>query len=405
MTPANDNDLHEAIRRALSGHQPAAQPGDWERLRLRLRRRRRWRVAVIVGLLLLLGGVGVWIRGSKFEVETDSFVKTPVAERPGAPAVPASTPSRGTVAVRQNTLKRTGFFQGKKAISKTSLPHFTQRWEARPGKVEKQPWQPLAAWLPLPPIGSVPGILEREIIEQVLTGKFGADSTSFRALERNKSRWRNVVLVCDATTSMYPYVTQLLDWFRKNERNTAVKGIVLYTDCDSLGRQTDEARPGKFFVSRRRDVATLLPLLLAAARNTTANADRDENAAEALLFAQQQFPEAQTLVLVADGRSGVKDRAQLPALTKPVAIVQCGAPDEVELAFQPDYWNLARQTGGSLHTLEDDLKNVDRLPDDTWVRVGKQYYRYRRGRFVLSKFTERPVKVLFFWMGRQGNKE
>lgn len=400
MTPINDNDLHEAVRRALAGYQPAVRPGDWEHLRLRLRRQRRWRVAGVLGLLLLLGGVGVWMSNSKNEVEADAYVKTPVAERPTPSSTPACTPSRETM--RQGSVpKRTGFFPTNKYGLKTSLPNAIRQREVRLEKVAKQPWQPLATGLALPPIEPVPGILEREIIDQVLSGKFGQDSTSFRALERNKSRWRNVVLVCDATTSMYPYVTQLLAWFRKNERNTAVKGIVLYTDCDSLGRQTEEATPGKFFVSRRRDVTTLLPLLLAAARNTAANRDRDENAAEALLFAQREFPEAQTFVLVADGRSGVKDRARLPALTKPVAVVQCGAPDEVELAFQPDYWNLARQTGGSLHTLEDDLKNIDRLPDDTWVRVGKQYYRYRRGRFVLSKFTERPEKVLFFWLGKR----
>ncbi len=400
MTPANDNDLHEAIRRAMKGYQPAAQPGDWERLRLRLRRRRRWRVAGVVSLLALLAGVGIWLRDGKGEFEAGPSVKIPVAKRPPFLAAPACTPGREAVRQGQTSKRSVAFFP-KKGRSETGRPNPTQPLELRLEKVAKQPWQPLAAGVSLPPVGPVPGVLEREIIDQVLSGKFGADSTSFRALERNKSRWRNVVLVCDATTSMYPYVTQLLAWFRKNEHNTAVKGIVLYTDCDSLGRQTEGIAPGKFFVSRRRDVASLLPLLLAAARNTTANADRDENVAEALLFAQHQFPEAQTLVLVADGRSGMKDRARLLALTKPVAVVQCGAPDEVELAFQLDYWNLARQTHGSLHTLEDDLKNVDRLPDDTWVRVGKQYYRYRRGRFVLSKFTERPEKVLFFWMGKR----
>ncbi|MBC7890884.1 MAG: hypothetical protein H7Y12_01610, partial [Sphingobacteriaceae bacterium] len=148
MTPANDNDLHEAVRRALAGHQPLFRSGDWERLRLRLRRRRRWRVAGVLGLLLLLGGVGVWVRGGKDEFEANPVVKTPVAERPSAPAALACTPSRE--AIRQNTPKRTGFFLTKKAISKTSLPSSTQRWEARLEKVNKQPWRPLGAGLPLP---------------------------------------------------------------------------------------------------------------------------------------------------------------------------------------------------------------------------------------------------------------
>lgn len=248
---------------------------------------------------------------------------------------------------------------------------------------------------------TLPSPVEREIIQQVLSGNFGDDSTSFRALERNKNRWKNAVLVCDATTSMYPYLTQLLTWFEKNERNTGITGLVLYTDCDSLGRQTNGTMPGKFFVSHRRDVSSVLPLLLAAARNTTANQDRDENVAEALLFAQRQFPQAQTLVLVADGRSGIKDTNRLAGLTKPIAVVQCGPPDEPALAFQPAYWQLARQTNGSLHTLEDDLRNPKAVPENTWVRVGGQYYRFRRGRFVPTDFVQRPEKVLFFWLGKR----
>ncbi len=402
MTPDPDNALHEAVRQALADYQPAAQPG-WERLRARLRRRRWSRVAGLVGLILLLIGLTVWVKEG-----TDAVQETVFSEKTSA--VPTKTP-RWISPAPTCTPGREAFVAVRRkkkikpvAVAQQARPPrlFAERIEKLPGK----PVQPVAMNLPLDRPVEAPKPWEQDIIQQVLSGNFGDDSTSFRALARNQSRWRNAVLVCDATTSMYPYVTQLLAWFRKNERNQSVKGLVLFTDCDSLGRQTDGAStpgttPGKFFVSRRRDVPTLLPLLLAAARNTTANLDRDENVAEALLFAQRQFPDAQTLVLVADGRSGIKDAARLPGLTKPVAVIQCGAPDEPELAFQPDYWQLVQQTHGSLHTLEDDLKNLDRLPENTWVRVGKQYFRFRRGRFVPSKFVQRPEKLLFFWTGRK----
>lgn len=408
MTAPSDNDLHDAVRRGLAGHQPPTRPGDWERFQARLRRRRWGRVAGLAALgLLLLGGIGFWLF-SPNEVAPKSPSRTSEAVFPKKPtrlSAPGCTPTRDVVTVfsrKKQPFRPLGNQPGSRPNQVThAVPPATPA--ARPTLARPTAKTPRALVVNLPinrPL-TLPSPVEQEIIHQVVSGNFGDDSTSFRALERNKNRWRNAVLVCDATTSMYPYLTQLLAWFRKNERNVGVKGLVFYTDCDSLGRQTDGTTPGKFFVSRQRNVSTLLPLLLAAARNTAANTDRDENVAEALLFAQQQFPDAQTLVLVADGRSGIKDAARLGSVTKPTAVVQCGPPDEPERAFQPAYWQLARQTNGSLHTLEDDLKNLDAVSENTWVRVGGQYYRFRRGRFVPTDFVQRPEKVLFFWLGRR----
>lgn len=408
MTPQSDNDLHEAVRRALADWQPAPRPGDWERFRGRSRRRRwGWVTGLAVFGLLLLGGLGLW------RLSPDEIVeKSPSRTKEGfssrkAPLLPAPgcTPTRAAAKVfsrKKQPARPLDNLSGTQPNRVTrTMPPATPAARPTLRRLTAKTVRALATNLPIDRALIPPSPVEQEIVHQVLSGNFGDDSTSFRALERNKTRWQNAVLVCDATTSMYPYLTQLLAWFRKNSRNAGVKGFVFYTDCDSLGHQTDGSTPGKFFVSRRRDVSGLLPLLLAAARNTAANSDRDENAAEALRFAQHQFPEAQTLVLIADGRSGIKDAERLVGLTKPVAVVQCGPPDEPELAFQPAYWQLARQTNGSLHTLEDDLKNLDAVPENTWVRVGGQYYRFRRGRFVPTNFVQRPEKVLFFWLGRR----
>jgi hypothetical protein len=400
--PTNpDNALHDAVRQALAGWQAAPQPGDWERLRARLRRRRWLWAAGLAGIALLLAGIW-WVSTDVPRREAPGTLpRAGRVEGPRVPPVPSAgcTPGRAAVTTHYSRLSR----KNKPIFPPGQPPVATS---AKPSTPSLQPARPLPPGL-LPVNVAVnrsltpPSVVEQEIIQQVVSGDFGEDSTSFRALQRNLTRWRNAVLVCDATTSMHPYLTQLLLVLKKNERNAGVKGIVFYTDCDSLGRPTNGTAPGRFFVSRRRDVATLLPLLLATARNTTANDDRDENVAEALLFAQHEFPDAQTLVLVADGRSGAKDRAYLAQVTKPVAVVQCGPPDEPERAFQPDYWQLAARTHGSLHTLEDDLRNLDRIPENTWVRIGKQYYRFRRGRFVPTRFVQRPEKVLFFWAGRK----
>jgi hypothetical protein len=250
-----------------------------------------------------------------------------------------------------------------------------------------------AAWAP--PL-RLPSPEEGAITRQLLTGTFGSDSTSYRVLARNLRLWPEAVIVCDLTTSMYPYSTQLFTWFRKNRKHIPVQGIVFFTDCDSLGRETvPGGPPGQMFVTYPGDVGQTLPVMLAAARNTVANAQSAENDVEALLFAQQQFPAARHLVLLADNRSPVKDMARLGGVNRPVHVVLCGAPGDSTMALWPDYYALARRTGGSLHTLEDDFAPGAIRPG-TWVRVGSRYYRYqaRRDRFKATRFRHRPRRVL-----------
>ena len=237
---------------------------------------------------------------------------------------------------------------------------------------------------------------EQALEETLLSGQFGPDSTVFTVLSRNLRRWPNAVIVCDLTTSMDPYAAQIYAWFRRNAKNPQVWGVVFFTDCDSLGNETHpNGLPGAFFATRERNPRAALPMLLAAARNTANNRDADENVVEALRYAQCTFPESRHLILLADNGSGVKDMVLLTGVKKPVHVIACGNPLNNADAFQPDHYQIAQQTGGSIHTLEDDFLPTS-VPKNAIVRVGEHFYRYstRRGRFVKTKFSRKPVVVL-----------
>jgi ribonuclease HI len=177
--------------------------------------------------------------------------------------------------------------------------------------------------------------------------------------------------------------------------------MVFFTDCDSLGQETKpNGLKGKMFVTRERDTDKVLPLLLEAARNTLNNKEEAENAVEALIEAQLRFPEAKQLVLIADNSSGVKDLHRLPEVKKPVRVVICGATLDSKQAFQSDFYEIARQTNGSLHTIEDDFKPTS-VTHRSWIKIGLHYYWYnaRRGKFIPSRFRERPARILgLFWL-------
>jgi hypothetical protein len=214
--------------------------------------------------------------------------------------------------------------------------------------------------------------------------------TSYDALDRNIEKWKNIVLVCDITSSMFPYTTQVFDWMTENNENTTIKGIVFFTDCDSLGRQSRGRLPGKMYSVRSRDELVLWDTMFAAIRNTENNKDKPENNIEALLFAQKQYPDADEFVLIADNSSQVKDMRSLSKIKKKVHIILCGETYEKNYAFQSDYIEIAKKTKGSIHTLEDDIEDVSKVKEMSIVRVGNIYFRFHKGKFYTTKFLTRP---------------
>lgn len=215
--------------------------------------------------------------------------------------------------------------------------------------------------------------------------------TSYDALDRNIDRWKNIVIVCDITSSMFPYTTQVFDWMNENTENTTIKGIVFFTDCDSLGRQTRGRLPGKMYSVRKRDELLLWDTMFAAIRNTENNKDKPENNIEALLYAQKNYPDADEFVLIADNSSAVKDMRSLSKIKKKVHVILCGETYEKNYAFQSDYVEIAKKTKGSIHTLEDDIENVSKIKEMSVVRVGNIYFRFHKGKFYTTKFLTRPT--------------
>ncbi len=214
--------------------------------------------------------------------------------------------------------------------------------------------------------------------------------TSYDALDRNIDKWKNVVIVCDITSTMFPYTTQVFDWMNENTENKSIKGIVFFTDCDSLGRQTRGRLPGKMFTVRTKDELVLWDTMFAAINNTENNKDKPENNIEAILYAQKNFPDADEIVMIADNSSEVKDMKLLSKVKKKVHIILCGETYRKNLAFQDDYVQIAKKTQGTIHTLEDDIENIAKVKDMSVVRVGNIYFRFHKGKFYTTKFLSRP---------------
>lgn len=159
--------------------------------------------------------------------------------------------------------------------------------------------------------------------------------------------------------------------------------FVFFNDGDH--KQAGEkiiGQTGGFYQVPGNDLATVIDTMIQAQKGGTGG-DAQENDIEALLYSQALCPSCQTLLLIADAKSYVRDIQLVPELARRCAknkqklrIILCGA----EKGLLEDYWYLAQMTGASVHTLDRDIEDANQLPEGETIRMhGQSYQVYKNG--------------------------
>ena len=198
------------------------------------------------------------------------------------------------------------------------------------------------------------------------------------ALYRKRADWSNKVIVTDITGSMYSYMDQILLWhalaFVPGEQNR----YIFFNDGDDTPEELKKlGAAGGIYITEEMNMDRLLETMHKAMEGGD-GADSPENDLEALLEGVRLMGEIDELILIADNYSDVRDIELLRQLHAPVRIVLAGA----DYGVNEDYLEIAYSTGGSIHTLEEDIEQLSHLADGEVVRVGAYRYRVNRGKFI-----------------------
>lgn len=202
------------------------------------------------------------------------------------------------------------------------------------------------------------------------------DSVVKTVLDRNK--WNDMAIVCDLTGSMSPYSAQLFVWLRLNTSNDRVKQFVFFNDGD---RTPDNkkviGKTGGIYDIRSSSYEDVEELAFKTMRNGCGG-DMPENDIEALLKTTKLCPTCDNIVLIADNWANIKDIANMSQLKKPIKIILCGA----DFGINTEYLDLARATGGSVHTIEEDLTELIKLSEGQEITIQGQTFKIEKGKFV-----------------------
>ncbi len=201
-----------------------------------------------------------------------------------------------------------------------------------------------------------------------------------RPLLRNG--WNKAAYVVDVTCSMDPHIEQYLLWLTLSNNSQRTVGSAFFNDGDGKPDSLKVlGRTGGIHFSPPNFKQTVDTLLRSISHGCSGG--EDENDVEALLAAQARYPEASSLVLIADNTSPVRDMALLGEVQMPVHVLLCGAqPGRTSLPPHEDYITIAYRTGGSIHTLEEDIPMQQQGMAQNRLIISQWQYRYIKGRFV-----------------------
>ncbi len=204
-----------------------------------------------------------------------------------------------------------------------------------------------------------------------------SDSLIYKVFDRNKV-WKNMLVVMDVTGSMSPYTAQLILWLKLNTDDKRFKHFTFFNDGNLL--PTDKKEVGKTggIYHVVAEAYTAVADKAKEAMQAGSGGDIQENDLEALLAGIIACPECSDIVLIADNYSPCRDLSLLKELKKPVKVIICGAHSFVNV----EYLQLARATGGSVHTIESDILNMMKLKDGQTIEIDGNTYKIEKDKFV-----------------------
>jgi len=211
-------------------------------------------------------------------------------------------------------------------------------------------------------------------------------------LQRNKARWKGKVVVTDITQSMNPYLEEVLIWHVLHLRQGEHCKYLFFNDGNrKMASAKKIGRTGGIYPCEGvyEDLPKVIQTMQHAIHNGLGGGEPPENDLEAVLASiDTTSKKTKEVILIADSYSLIRDMELLEAIKVPVHIILCGADEKnnfysgQEVDINEQYLTIAHRTGGSLHTLKEDLWDLSAKKEGEIVKIGEATYILRNKQFI-----------------------
>ena len=225
--------------------------------------------------------------------------------------------------------------------------------------------------------------MKRRLLSKTYLSFGVVDSTFFKVMDRHKD-WNNILFVTDVTGSMYNYSVQLMLWHKLNYLYKRATQFSFFNDGDRKSTSLKKIGSTGGIYHVKGDSYEDVEKEIYNTMNKGSGGDSHENEIEALIKAVKSCPDAEQIVLIADNWSNVRDMELLEELNVPVKIIICGSRTTI---VNLHYIEIAYKTGGSIHTIEQDITNLMELGSGKSIEIGGRRYIIKNGKFEVLNHT------------------
>jgi len=200
---------------------------------------------------------------------------------------------------------------------------------------------------------------------------------------RNKE-WKDKLIIVDVTGSMTPYIAQYLLWLKLTFNEKEKQNYVFFNDGNGFKRRVKRigSTGGMYYTGNNLGYQHIINTISKAIINGNCNYEVLENDIEAVLGGINKYPDSKNIVLIADNNAPPRDIALIKKLKVPVKVILCGTNNQ---PINKDYLDLAYQTKGSIHTIEDDFKNIFEQKEGSVFEFFGTRYKIIQGKVTLAK--------------------
>lgn len=213
------------------------------------------------------------------------------------------------------------------------------------------------------------------------------DSLVLKVFDRHPE-WKNALVVMDWTGSMYRYGSQAVLWHILNFKTSGIKNFVFFNDGDQT---PDEKKiigqTGGIYYAQAKNIDRLVNTFYLVGKRGKGG-DDPENDVEALLKGMNRFEDFDELILIADNNSCMRDFRLIANLDVKVNVIVCGA----KYGINPQYVNLAYYTGGSIHTIEEDIDHMSSMVKDNELTINNIPYKLANEDLFTLKYQNQALR-------------
>ncbi len=213
------------------------------------------------------------------------------------------------------------------------------------------------------------------------------DSIVFKVFDRHRE-WKNALVVMDWTGSMYRYGAQAVLWHTLNFKTSGIKDFVFFNDGDDTPDDKKIiGKTGGIYYAQAKNLDRLINTFYLVGKRGKGG-DDPENDVEALIKGMNRFEDFDELILIADNNSCMRDFRLITNIDVKVNVIVCGA----KYGINPQYVNLAYYTGGTIHTIEEDIDHLSSLVKDDELTIDNVKYKLARDDLFTLKYQNQSLR-------------